>query len=395
MYSHKIPWLSTGDYILNNTFFFFLRAKQMKCTNKKHTRIAFLKTHKTGGSTFTSILNRFVDNNFLDIAIPVNDVRFNWPAPFSHQYVQLSRLKDKHADVLNNHCVLNRRELSKVMKPGYRLVTILRDPVRQFYSMFHYLNLPKHYNLRNESDPVSVFIKNPQKYHHYKPYLKVGREKYFEENLIHNGNLYDLNFMRFRESGDTERGLKDFITYMEKAFHLVMITEKYDESLILLKNLMCWEFMDIVYEKRLVNPDLKNISQNITDEVKRDIQDWNYQDKVLYDHFSQRLDKIIALQDQKKFRDDVTNFRKLNNAVLNFCANATGNGDYSIDKFNNIVEILKTLGEDLQKGFMEKPECFCKKLKRRERDYLTFFAKRFPPFYFVKTFARPQSKNDC
>lgn len=454
---------------------------------KKQTRIAFLKTHKTGSSTLTSILNRVADHQRSDVAIPRHDVRFNWPAPFSHQYVQLSRLRTGKADMLNLHSVLNYPEIQRVMKAGFRMVTILRNPVHQFYSMFHYLKLPKHYGISNYTDPVEEFIRHPYKYHHFKPYTKVGRERYFEENLIHNGNLYDLDFARFKDNGAAytqnagvgggggdsggvgdlppkDRGLNGFIQFMEQAFHLVLITERYDESLVLLKRLMCWEFMDIVYSKKHVNPDLHVDTFRVAPDTADSIRAWNRDDTKLYEHFSKRLDTIIATQNQQLFNEDLQNFRKLNTLVLRYCAffnNSTksesvftanntesnngtvadsnsktndeigtrdtssnfvnnttaentydktetktteGNNDddgYSSESdansadFHNILEQLKAMGETPHTGFLESPDCFCKKMERNEREYMYFFAKRFPPFYFMKGMSRPQSTDEC
>ena len=400
--------------------FFFFRKEQTTCLGstfnnnmKKKTRIAFLKTHKTGSSTFSSILNRFTDYQGTDVAIPRNDVRFNWPAPFSHQYVQLPRLRTGKADMLNLHSVLNYPELRKVMKSGFRLVTILREPVSQFRSMFYYLGLPKHYGLTNYTDPVAEFMKDPYKYHHFKPYLKVGREKYFEENLIRNGNLYDLDFAHFKTNGGggTERGLKDFIKFLENAFHLVMITEKYDQSLLLLKKLMCWQFMDIVYAKKHVNPHLQNSSAVLANQTAESIRAWNRDDRLLYQHFSKRLDRIIATQDQQQFNEDLNNFRKLNILVLKYCSTMSNNNNNSNNnnsgdskksednesstEFHNVLSQLEEMGEKPPEGFVNRPDCFCLKMERHERDYMYFFAKRFPPFYFMKGMSQAQFTDDC
>ena len=326
----------------------------------------------------------------MEVAIPKNGFRFNWPAPFSHQYVQISRLRTKKADMLNLHSVLNYPELRKVMKSGFQLVTILREPVSQFYSMFYYLNLPKHYGISNHTDPVGEFMRNPYKYHHYKPYLRVGREKFFEENLIHNGNLYDLDFAHFKMAGERkDRGLEDFIGFLEKAFHLVMITEKYDESLLLLKKLMCWQFMDIVYAKKHVNSHLQNASFVVANETAESIRKWNRDDGVLYRHFSKRLDQIIATQDQQQFNIDLQNFRQLNQLVLKFCTDNNTDSNMTSETnesagFHNVLNQLKDMGEKPSDDFMNRPDLFCEKMALDERDYMFYFAKRFPPFYFMK-----------
>ena len=53
------------------------------------------------------------------------------------------------------------------------------------------------------------------------------------------------------EAHDMESKTKvaQMIQEIDKDFHLVLIVEKMDESLILLKDLLCWNILDVRYFK--------------------------------------------------------------------------------------------------------------------------------------------------
>lgn len=79
-----------------------LSLELFRCTPVRS--IAFVKTHKTGSSTITNILNRFADLRELNVALPaMGDVRFAWPRKFHWSHVDLLRLDGQPANVLANH----------------------------------------------------------------------------------------------------------------------------------------------------------------------------------------------------------------------------------------------------------------------------------------------------
>ncbi|XP_057290475.1 galactose-3-O-sulfotransferase 4-like [Hydractinia symbiolongicarpus] len=354
----------------------------------KEINIAFLKTHKTASSTVTSILNRFADINNLDIAVPNGDTRFNWPSSFTLAAVDQSRLKDKRANVLCNHSVLNRKELVKAMKSGFRLITILRDPVEQIYSLFHYENFTKIYQIPPGEDPVEHFFANTSSY--YRQFKsRMWRKLFMLENLLKNGMTFDLNFQRFKKR-IVKNSFQDFVTYIDRAFHLVLITEKFDESLLLLKQLMCWNYMDIVYMKKLVNHKLHKQQKKRKKELLKKIRNWSNLDVILYEHFRKKLENILALQDQDKFQEKLLIFRTLNNLLTTYCRNTTAENYYEV------IEMLRELKEEPPEMFLNKPKCFCNKLERSELDYLKYFKNKFTPLYFLERLRTGKKlKDDC
>ena len=69
---------------------------------------------------------------------------------------------------------------------------------------------------------------------------------------------------------------------MEEQFDFAIIVDHFDESLILLKRLLCWEFEDSVYIKLRE----KKEKLEFEEEVKKNIFTWNHADVKLFDHFN-------------------------------------------------------------------------------------------------------------
>ena len=72
----------------------------------------------------------------------------------------------------------------------------------------------------------------------------VRRERsWFDKNEL----LWDLG-MDVSQMEDKHK-LREIIEFYEKEFDLVLIAERFDESLILMKNLLCWDLQDVIYLK--------------------------------------------------------------------------------------------------------------------------------------------------
>ena len=57
----------------------------------------------------------------------------------------------------------------------------------------------------------------------------------------------DVSLMESKES------LRKIIEFYEKEFDLVLLAERFDESLIVMKNLLCWDLEDITYLKVIIS----------------------------------------------------------------------------------------------------------------------------------------------
>ena len=117
--------------------------------------------------------------------------RFRWPLPFHWSAVDLGGLEGDTPNVLCNHARYNRATMQLIMKKGAKYITILRDPVYQYESMFSYMEFGNYLSL-NHSKAISLpgFVENPV------PKLYQMREKYRgipePMNLVKNAMFFDL-----------------------------------------------------------------------------------------------------------------------------------------------------------------------------------------------------------
>ncbi|KAJ8034958.1 Galactosylceramide sulfotransferase [Holothuria leucospilota] len=83
--------------------------------------------------------------------------------------------------------------------------------------------------------------------------------------------------------------MKKKIREIENNFNIVLIVEHFDESLVLLKDLLafCWEIIDVAYFT--VNARIENEVEELSQETKGNLTAWNEGDMMLYNHFNKTL----------------------------------------------------------------------------------------------------------
>ena len=194
----------------------------------------------------------------------------------------------------------------RLMPDGTIFTTLLRSPVDQFLSVFNNFELKSEIrNLRPHQDPYEEFFRNPEKI------AKMSSDAIF--HLIQNSMSFDLGlepkFFKDPEAVDA------FIQKIDKDFHLVMILELLDESLVLLKRLMCWSLSDLIYVKLSVNNEYSaSVAPHVTEKIKK----WNSVDQQLYDYFYRKMKKIISQQDNE-FQQEVELLKTINKDFSKEC----------------------------------------------------------------------------
>ena len=103
------------------------------------------------------------------------------------------------------------------------------------------------------------------------------------ENIVRNSMMFDLGFKS--KYFENRNAVMQYVKYIEEEYDLVLINEYYDESLILLKNLLCWDFDDILYLKQRVCKTKSSLNY----ENKANILSWNHADLLLYHYFNKTL----------------------------------------------------------------------------------------------------------
>ena len=121
---------------------------------QKTQKIAFLKTHKCASSSVQNILMRFGLNNGLNFVLPSEGNYLGRHVKYSRTMIANTPW-DKVGldyDIFCLHTIWNHQEVEDTLGLGKATyITIMRDPVELFESLWSYANLDSFYNMNLES----------------------------------------------------------------------------------------------------------------------------------------------------------------------------------------------------------------------------------------------------
>ena len=279
---------------------------------KPVNNILFLKTHKTGSSTVTNILNRYGDTRDLRFAVPASEksYSFYWPQPFLPKF---TRPVWRTPNILCNHARYNKITMNWLFpKETTRYITMLREPTQHFESVFNFFHLGKRFlTLGNVStSPLETFLQNATSHLEHLD----SKQKSSSINLIRNPALFELGLDAKYHSNSAV--VKNYIRFLQNEFDLVMLMEYFDESQILPKRRFCWKIHDILYFK--LNERREKDKQELSTKAKERILEWNWGDALLYDSFNQTLWKMIK-EEGTGFFNDLAEFRKELQSIKKSC----------------------------------------------------------------------------
>jgi len=269
------------------------------------------------------------------------------------------------------------------MENGTKYITILRNPVTQFESLFYYEHFNEFLGLKNRINAFKIFLASPM--HYFQRLLNRRNNRPEALPLLRNSMLfdlgYDVNQPRGRRS-DRRVDLYQILRQIEKDFHLVLITEYFDESLVLLKRKFCWSFEDILYLKQNVRANTRNDQTELramTDTQAERTIAWNNADYKIYRHFNDTLWRKIA-EYGESFYKDLAEFKNQNAQVKTKCraVPSTFRTDAS-DETGVISERLRTSTVKQYKmgvGVKSYHKSFCEKMLLSEVEYLERFRRK-------------------
>ena len=298
------------------------------------------------------------------MAIPANAKNPNFIGTFRagrvHQYADHSEpfqweTRRGNFHILATHCVYNRQQLEATV-PDARYITVLRDPVSQFDSAFVYYDFAKQARIPTDSNSIATFLSDPKRY---------ARKINYGRNQLHNGQLHDLGFDKSDYSNPYAVSYK--IKQLENEMDFVIITEYFDESLVLLKKILCWEVDDILYvPKRVRQADFRF---NISASVQQRIRVWNRADMLLYEHFNRTLWRKIEEYGDDFWRD----VEELRERVIEVTAMCSGNETTStqlvVSDRRHHLDVVKLTSESQ----------LCKDLYRMDGDYVNLIRQKISP----------------
>ncbi|XP_060571758.1 galactose-3-O-sulfotransferase 2-like [Ruditapes philippinarum] len=291
------------NWITNDT----VPLQSQTCTEKHD--IVFLKIHKTGSSTIANILQRFGYYRNLNFALPNKtdgQLRYNYFGGIGDTLklgnIIPSKPKLKKYNILYNHVIFNRKYFVKIFPKNTTVyVTMVRQPVNQFLSALLFFLHEK--ILDAAMNNITYYLKNASAYEPESPYL----------SFTNNRQALDLGFSpsKVRDKNYVRR----YIKMIDRVFDLVLITEYFDESLIILKRKLCWNFKDILYMRK--NKAYKTFDFQLSFEDKILLKEWAMADHLLYEHFHQKF--YVTLKKEPNIMEETHYFKIILNKTQKFC----------------------------------------------------------------------------
>lgn len=197
-------------------------------------------------------------------------------------------------------------EMAKIMYANAAYVTIIRHPSTQFDSMYAYYAFGGTFKVN-----LSGFADNPLSYY--------PRQGSTPAHSALNPTLYDLGTAKSEFSN--ENAIQHKIASLEEEFDLVLVAEYLLESLVLLKDLMCWDFSDVTYFS--ANARIKSKVNEMSDRTFTQLYKWNHGDALLYEHFNRTLWMKVNAYGREKMARDVRILEKMNEALAEKCLSGT------------------------------------------------------------------------
>ncbi|KFP73543.1 Galactose-3-O-sulfotransferase 2, partial [Acanthisitta chloris] len=232
------------------------------------TDIVFLKVHKSASSTVMNILFRFGETHNLTFAFPTGGGnQLYYPHHFLARFVQgYSPKSPQRFNILCHHMRFLQPEVQKVVSSSAFYFSILRNPVQLMESSFVYY---KGASAFSHVRSLEEFLRQP--YHYYN---STRGDSHYAKNLM----TFDFGFNPNGEASPERVQL--MLKAIEASFDLLLISEYFDESMVLLKEALCWD-LDSVVSFPL------NIRDNSTksplpDTIVEKIKDWNRLDWEIY-----------------------------------------------------------------------------------------------------------------
>lgn len=271
---------------------------------KKVNKIGYAKLHKCASTSLQNILLRYAVAHNLNVVLPNGDDGY-----FTQEYEELfsrrvlSETPWEQAKLPYHifcvHARWNQGEISEILGDGAVYFTMLRHPVDLFISFWDF-------SVIQAEESLDEVIQS----------IKSGQTNHMINFVTRNPMLFDLGFDNL-EAANNETAVDDMIRQVDKNFDIVLMTARYEESLILLKDLLCWEMRDI--ENLRLNSASLDSKTRLSEDSKTWLEEYLSADLKLFNYFKIKFDEKLQQFGDKRMRLEIIKLRKQNENMKTIC----------------------------------------------------------------------------
>ncbi|KAM9207981.1 galactose-3-O-sulfotransferase 4 [Leptosomus discolor] len=271
------------------------------------THLVFLKTHKTGGSSVVNLLHRFGEARGLRFALP-HRYQFGYPNSFRAERVKGYRPGGPPFDIICHHMRFNLTEVQKVMPNDSFYFSIVRDPGTLGESAFAYYRAVAPAFRRAPS--LAAFLASPGRF-----YEAGARGNHYARNL----QWFDFGLPAAAGNG---AAVAAALAGLERAFALVLLAEHFDESLVLLREALCWPEEAVAAFAHNGRP--SGATPHVSPAQAARLRAWNGLDWALYAHLNRSFWRRAEAFGAARLRDEVARLRQRRAALARRCLQGGG-----------------------------------------------------------------------
>nr|XP_025041318.1 galactose-3-O-sulfotransferase 2-like [Pelodiscus sinensis] len=199
------------------------------------THVVFLKTHKTASSTIMNLLFRFGETHNLTFALPARGAsQLGYPHYFRAEFVEGFGAPGHapHFNIMCHHLRFLRDQVQRVMPNSTFYFSILRNPVHLMESSFSYYKGTSPFA---RARSLEEFLSQPERF--YRP---LEPDSHYAKNLM----AFDFGFNH--NGAVSAQHSQQMLRHLEQVFDLLLLSEYFDESMVLLKEALCWDLDSVV-----------------------------------------------------------------------------------------------------------------------------------------------------
>ena len=274
--------------------------------------LMFIRTHKCGTSTLVNIFYLFGVRRRLSFVM-----KPNMNALPDLQAPSLPPRPGSSYNIQCQHVTFDPKVEHEIMPRNKSLyVTVARSTVSHFRSGFTFFGAETRTRFKYSNATMDELIG------HYLDSQPEPTEYQAQHDVTLNSIASDLGWKAFSEEmeGSTLQDKIDaFIKHLDQEIDFVMITERMDESLIILKEYLGWNMTDIVYLKRTVSSFEPHAT--ISDVTTARILKYQVIDDQIYRYFNASFEKHLDRVGREKVASQVKEFREMREAFENKCFN--------------------------------------------------------------------------
>ncbi|XP_067940538.1 uncharacterized protein [Watersipora subatra] len=203
------------------------------------------------------------------------------------------------------------------MKPGYKHIALVREPISWFKSAVRFFTDPNPSEFRKQLHYTKPGPLKPEEVATDDSLLFATRPAQgLPDAFFHLGQLQWYGFNYADRNNIT--AITSFIASLIKQTDVIMLYDQLDASLVLLKRKFHWAYLDIFYQSYGLNVNSKGeLSKKSIERILS--KEVNLGDKLFYDSMDRTWWNYPDLKEQH-FWEEVKHFKDLNREVNSYCS---------------------------------------------------------------------------